>query len=104
MTWCWAEIRTYHLPDDERMRQVLSHGRRYLGLINNQLWSSYVHKKCKFSWKFFLLHYREQSTEDQMREEESKGNFVQNKRGNTMPFFVNRLRRFAGQKNYFSDR
>ena len=27
MTRCRTEIRTYHLPDDERMRYVLSHGR-----------------------------------------------------------------------------
>ena len=27
MTQCRAEIRTYHLPDDERMRCMLSHGR-----------------------------------------------------------------------------
>ena len=27
MTRCLAEIGTYHLPDDERMRFVLSHGR-----------------------------------------------------------------------------
>ena len=28
ITRCQADIRTYHLPDDERMRYVLSHGRR----------------------------------------------------------------------------
>ena len=27
MSQCLTEIRTYHLPDDERMRYVLSHGR-----------------------------------------------------------------------------
>ena len=29
MTRCRAEIRTYYLPDEERMRYVLSHGRGY---------------------------------------------------------------------------
>ena len=27
MTQSWTEIKTYHLPDDEQMRYVLSHGR-----------------------------------------------------------------------------
>ena len=28
MTRCRAEIRTYYFPDEERMRYMLSHGRR----------------------------------------------------------------------------
>ena len=30
MTLCRAEIRTYHLPDDERFRYVLRHGRGFI--------------------------------------------------------------------------
>ena len=33
MTRCLAEIRTHHLPDDERMRNVLNQGRGYSYLI-----------------------------------------------------------------------
>ena len=33
MTRCRAEIRTYPLPDDERMRYVLNHG---LGMVQTE--------------------------------------------------------------------
>ena len=56
MTWCYYEIRTYHLIDDERMRYVLSHDR---GLSSNTFYRyllSYpslkrIKKKRKTFWK-----------------------------------------------------
>ena len=41
MMRCQAEIRTYHLPDDERMRYVLNHGRGY----NNKHYISIILKE-----------------------------------------------------------
>ena len=36
MKQCWVKIRTYHLPDNERMRYVLRHRRGFKCLDEKQ--------------------------------------------------------------------
>ena len=47
MTRCYAEIRNFYLPDDERVRYVLSHGHWFLAEHKTHPYYIEINKKNK---------------------------------------------------------